>query len=102
MFAKTRSTHALATMADWSRVEDAVVAANFCMLDEHGGDHGLDGADWIIAGRRRHDYHRIRRWSPDGALYDLVGDVRSSRHERRQAVVEASKPEFRAAMVTFG
>ena len=71
MFGKTRSTHALAKMADWSRLEDAIVAANFWMLDETGGDHGLDGANWIIAGRRWHDYHRIRRWSLDDTLYDL-------------------------------
>jgi len=51
---------------DWTRLEDAVVAANFWMLDERGGRHGLDGSTWRFAGRRRHDYHYIARWSPDG------------------------------------
>jgi hypothetical protein len=71
MFMKARSTHALSTTVDWSRLEDAVVAANFWMLDETIMDMGCDGSTWIIAGRRRHDYHRIRRWSPPGPLYDL-------------------------------
>jgi hypothetical protein len=57
--------------ADWARLEDAIVAANFWMLDESDGHRGCDGADWMVAGRRRHDYHLVRRWSPGGALYDL-------------------------------
>jgi hypothetical protein len=32
---------------------------------------GCDGARWLIAGRRRFDYHIVHRWSPDGALHDL-------------------------------
>lgn len=59
------------TPAEWSRMEDAVVAANFWMLDERGGPRGLDGSTWCFAGRRRHEYHYISRWCPDGALRDL-------------------------------
>jgi hypothetical protein len=57
--------------AGWSRLEGAVVAANFWMLDEYGGRHNLDGSRWRFAGRRRHDYHYISRWSPDDALWDF-------------------------------
>ena len=55
-----------------------MVAANFWMLDEHGGRHGLDGSTWRFAGRRRQEYHYISRWSPDDALsgrfcFDVAG-----------------------------
>jgi hypothetical protein len=45
--------------------------ANFWMLDETGGGQGLDGADWLLAGCRRHDYRLIKRWSPDDGVFDL-------------------------------
>jgi hypothetical protein len=70
-FGKVRRFRGLLTTADWSLLEDAIVAANFWMLDEHGGRHGLDGSTWRFAARRRHDYHYISRWSPGGALWDL-------------------------------
>jgi hypothetical protein len=70
-YGKMRRFRGLLTPADWSRLQDAVVAANFWMLDEHGGRHGLEGSTWRLAGRRRHDFHYIARWSPDGALWDL-------------------------------
>jgi hypothetical protein len=52
-------------------VEDAAAVANFWMLDERDGAQGLDGADWLIAGHRRHDYHLVKRWSPRDGLFDL-------------------------------
>src|SRR5580700_11333719 len=70
-FGKVRHHRALLRHADWAQLEDAVVAANFWMLDEHGGRHGLDGSTWRLAGRRRHEYHSVSRWSPDGAVRDL-------------------------------
>ena len=70
-FGKARRFHGHLTHDDWSRLEDAVIAANFWMLDERGGRHGLDGSTWRFAGRRRCDYHFISRWSPDGALWEL-------------------------------
>src|SRR5580700_11263002 len=36
--------------SEWSRLEDAVAAANFWMLDEYGGSYGLDGSTWRFAG----------------------------------------------------
>jgi hypothetical protein len=70
-FGKGRCQSARLGLSDWARLEDSVVAASFWMLDESGGLHGLDGADWLIAGRRRQDFHLIKRCSPKGALYDL-------------------------------
>ncbi len=70
-FGKVRRGRGSVSMPDWARFEDALIAASFWMLDEYGGGHGLDGADWYIAGPRRSEYHRISRWSPGGALWDL-------------------------------
>jgi hypothetical protein len=57
--------------ADWKRLEVAVLAANFWALDAVGDRRGLDGADWVIEGRRGDVYRAVRRWSPGGAIYDL-------------------------------
>jgi hypothetical protein len=70
-FGKVRRFRGLLAPSEWSRLEDAVAAANFWMLDEYGGSYGLDGSTWRFAGRRRQDYHYISRWSPDDALWDL-------------------------------
>ena len=59
------------SMTDWALIEDAVVAAEFWFLDKCGGQRGLDGATWYIAGRRRREYHFVTRWSPRNALWDL-------------------------------
>jgi hypothetical protein len=32
---------------------------------------GLDGAQWLIEGRRGQTYHAIDRWSPRGTVHDL-------------------------------
>jgi hypothetical protein len=71
-FGKVRRFRALLTPADWSLLEDATVAANFWMLDERDGRHGLDGSTWRFAADRRHDYHYISRWSPDDAISHLL------------------------------
>ena len=34
-------------------------------------DSGLDGADWLIEGRRKDIYHAVHRWSPCGKIHDL-------------------------------
>jgi hypothetical protein len=70
MMSRFRTTR-LPSPADWARLEDAVVTANFWMLDEQNDRLGLDGATWRFAGRRRRDYHSISRWSPVDSLWDL-------------------------------
>ena len=72
MFGKHRLLNGRLTIADWARVEDAVVAAGFWLLDEDWPNLGsMGGAKWMIAGRRRHDYHVVKRLNPRDALYDL-------------------------------
>jgi hypothetical protein len=71
MFCKARCRNTRLKSSVWAQVEDAAVGANFWMLDERGGVQGLDGAEWLIAGRRRHDYHLVKRWSPCDGVFDL-------------------------------
>jgi hypothetical protein len=70
-FGKIRHHRALLRRADWAQLEDAILAANFWMLDEVDGRRGLDGSTWDFSGRRGHEYHHLNRWSPRGALWDL-------------------------------
>jgi hypothetical protein len=103
-FGKVRRFRALLTPADWSLLEDAIVAANFWMLDERGGRHGLDGSTWRFAGRRRRDYHYISRWSPDDALWDLgrfFFDVAGLAEVRLRPTVRPVHPARRAGAHPF-
>jgi hypothetical protein len=70
-FGKVRRHRGTVSLSEWARFEDALIAANFWMLDEFGGDHILDGENWCVAGCRQRDYHLISRCSPEGALWDL-------------------------------
>jgi hypothetical protein len=59
------------TLADWARLQDALVAASFWTLDPVEERFGLDGSDWLIEGRRKDIFRAVRRWSPRQALYEL-------------------------------
>ena len=49
----------------WARLEDAIVEANFWILDERGGCSGLDGSTWRFAGRpvATITYRPSRHWT---------------------------------------
>jgi len=57
--------------ADWARLQEAVIAANFWALDPTGEQRGLDGACWTIEGRRKDVFRAVHRWSPHGAIHAL-------------------------------
>ena len=57
--------------ADWGRLHRTLDAAKFWSLDASGNRSGLDGADWLIEGRRKDIYHAVHRWSPCGEIHDL-------------------------------
>src|SRR6266851_5620560 len=59
-FARTESCEASLTPCDWTRLRDAVIAANFWALDPHARAHGLDGACWTIEGRRKGIFRAVR------------------------------------------
>jgi hypothetical protein len=62
------------TLADWARLQEALIAASFWALDPDEGSlaRGLDGAFWTIEGRRKDIYRVTSRWSPrDATVHDL-------------------------------
>jgi hypothetical protein len=67
---KTCGTMALPA-TDWSTLCRALDAAKFWSLDASENRYGLDGANWLIEGRRKDIYHAVRRWSPYGEIHDL-------------------------------
>jgi len=56
---------------DWDQLQRRLDVASFWSLDPDSSDMGLDGASWLIEGRRKDAYHSIYRWSPSGPLFDL-------------------------------
>lgn len=50
----------------WTALREHLAAADFWNLagDPDEGERGLDGADWIIEGRRGGTYHAVVRWEP--------------------------------------
>jgi hypothetical protein len=62
------------TLADWGRLQEALIAASFWALDPDEGPlaRGLDGAFWTIEGRRKDIFRAVSRWSPcDELVHDL-------------------------------
>ncbi|WP_316214455.1 hypothetical protein [Bradyrhizobium sp. SZCCHNR2035] len=57
---------------DWEKLQRALTISNFWSLDATDDESfGLDGAQWLIEGRRSDVYHSVDRWCPRGAIYDL-------------------------------
>jgi hypothetical protein len=50
----------------WTALREHLAAADFWNLagDPEEGERGLDGADWILEGRRGGMYHAVVRWEP--------------------------------------
>jgi hypothetical protein len=59
------------SLANWARLQDALIVASFWALDPEESRIGLDGSDWLIEGRRKDTFRAVGRWSPIGAIYDL-------------------------------
>jgi hypothetical protein len=59
------------SLDDWEKLQGALNASGFWALDAADEEFGLDGARWLIEGRRGDIYHSVERWSPRGALHDL-------------------------------
>lgn len=59
------------SLADWARLQDELIATGFWALDPVDEQRGLDGAQWLIEGRRGNVYRRVSRWSPQGELQSL-------------------------------
>ncbi|WP_315769006.1 hypothetical protein [Bradyrhizobium sp. SZCCHNR2012] len=59
------------SLEDWKIVQNALTVSNFWSLDSADERIGLDGACWLIEGRRGDTYHWVDRWCPRGAVYDI-------------------------------
>ena len=59
------------SLNDWEELQRALKAARFWSLDNAEKQWALDGAQWLIKGRRGDIYHSVDRWSPEGAVHDL-------------------------------
>jgi hypothetical protein len=59
--------------ADWTRLETGLLAAGFWAISPDDERRGLilDGANWVIEGRRRDVYRAVRRASPRGPIHNL-------------------------------
>jgi hypothetical protein len=64
-------TEAALSLTDWARLQDALIAASFWALDPVDEQRGLDGANWLIEGRRRSISRGVSRWSPQGQFQGL-------------------------------
>jgi hypothetical protein len=56
---------------DRMRLLDGLLAANFWTLDSADRRVGLNGAQWLIEGRRGNVYRALSRWRPDAGIYIL-------------------------------
>jgi hypothetical protein len=55
----------------WEKLQRALKNSDFWAVDAEDEAFGLDGARWLIEGRRGDNYHQVERWSPRGAIHDL-------------------------------
>ena len=55
------------------RFAKALNGADFWQLPTSIRDRGLDGAEWIIEGRRGGTYHVVDRFSPESGAYRALG-----------------------------
>jgi hypothetical protein len=53
----------------WTAVRDAVDGSGFWSEAESGTENGIDGATWVLEGRRDAGYHFVERWSPESGAF---------------------------------
>ena len=61
----TLDVHATISDAEWRAFESTIREADFWNLEPYQPRDVLDGANWILEGRRDSAYHVVRRISPD-------------------------------------
>ena len=54
---------------EWKAITTGLDSIAFWNLPARIHDVGLDGAEWILEGRRGTRYHVVDRWSPDQGAY---------------------------------
>lgn len=59
------------SLDDWQKLQSELNGSGFWNLEAADEQLGLDGAWWLIEGRRGDTYHAVERWSPRGPVRDL-------------------------------
>jgi hypothetical protein len=54
---------------EWAALQAAVNAAGFWDMPSKKEEMGLDGAEWVLEGKRGARYHVVQRWSPRNDAY---------------------------------
>jgi len=64
-----------ASVSEWQRLETALDSADFWNLPTNLSPEtlGVDGAQWIVEGRRNGSYHVVDRWTPGASSYKALG-----------------------------
>jgi hypothetical protein len=68
-----RHTERQLSRNDVDRFAKALKDADFWQLPTRFRDFGLDGAQWIVEGRRGGTYHVVDRFTPEGGTYRALG-----------------------------
>ncbi len=53
------------TEKDVQNIKKGLKNISFWSLPTHGSVMGLDGAEWLLEGYRKGEYHLVKRWSPE-------------------------------------
>ena len=59
-------TSFLITKDQWNEFVNKTDQIDFWKLNSVVNDEGKDGAEWILEGRRKGQYHFVNRWYPEG------------------------------------
>ena len=69
VYGKARRVERELSPTEWAEVVTGVGRVEFWQMRTEDDDRGLDGAQWILEGRKRSRYHVVDRWSPDSGAY---------------------------------
>ncbi|WP_162914546.1 hypothetical protein [Desertibaculum subflavum] len=63
----------LLSLTDWQKLDAALAVSAFWTQPTNDSRGVFDGAQWIVEGRRGHEYHVVNRWSPEAGPYRDLG-----------------------------
>lgn len=57
------------TADEWDKFIDLLQKTSYWQLPTESKDFGLDGAQWVLEGKKDEQYHIVDRWSPRSGSY---------------------------------
>jgi hypothetical protein len=67
-----RRLNRVLTQAEWAQILDGLQRIELWTMPAADSQRRMDGAEWILEGRKGPSYHAVARWSPtEGAYRDL-------------------------------